>query len=64
MMDPDYIERYKRLNSSIFVEGFSFEEADYWLAETEKTFTTLGVIFEQRVILATYMLVGEAGHWW
>lgn len=63
-MDPSYIERYKRLNSSTFAGGSSFEEAEFWLFETKKAFKILGVIPEYKVILATYMLVGEANHWW
>jgi len=63
-MDPNYIERYKRLNSFTFAGVSSFEEAEYWLAEPENAFTTLGVIPEQRVILVTYMLVREVGCWW
>lgn len=44
MMDSDYIERYKRLNSSIFISASSFKEAEYWLAETKKVFATLEVV--------------------
>lgn len=64
MMDLDYIERYKRPNSSNFTRASFFEEGKFWLTETEKVFATLGVVSKHKVILATYMLVGEADCWW
>ena len=64
LIDPGFIERYRRLNPSTFSGGSSFEEAQYWLAETERAFETLGVIPEQRAAIASYMLVGEAVRWW
>lgn len=64
MIDPSYVKRYRRLNPSTFAGESSFEDVQYWLAETEKTFKTLGVDPEQRVTLVTYMLVGEADRWW
>lgn len=64
VMNPSYIERYKRLNPFIFVGVSTFEKAECWLVETENAFTTLGVVSKQKVILVTYMLMGEAGRWW
>ncbi|XP_021902536.1 uncharacterized protein LOC110818081 [Carica papaya] len=63
-MDPSYIERDKRVNLVSFAGASTFYEAKNWLKMTEKSFRVLGMTNEQKVILATFMLKGEAEYWW
>ncbi|XP_021899486.1 uncharacterized protein LOC110815837 [Carica papaya] len=64
VMDPDCHRKFMRLHPPTFTGTKNFIEAEGWLKEIEKAFRVLGVTSEHKVIMATYLLVGEADHWW
>ena len=58
------MDRFRRLFTSEFHGVTSPSEAEKWLHEVERAFTTLGVPDNQKVNLASFNLKGEALYWW
>src|ERR1044072_5157235 len=55
---------FRRQDPPKFSRGFDPEEADLWLRELEKFFKFLQTLAPTMVSYATYLLTGEAEHWW
>ena len=54
-----------RMNQPPKFDGnFDPEGARSWLVEIEKIFEAMGCLEEHKVTYATFMLMGEAEHWW
>lgn len=57
-------ERFRRLNPPTFIEAKDPIEAENWLRTMERMFTYAHVEETEKVICASFMLRGSAGHWW
>ena len=55
---------FRKNHPSKFNGNFDPEGAKLWLAETEKIFEVKGCLEEHKAIYTTFMLAGEAKHWW
>ena len=58
------LDRFQRNDPPSFKGGYDPEGAEEWLWEIEKIFRVIECQDHQRVLFATHMLTGEAGHWW
>ncbi|XP_028071133.1 uncharacterized protein LOC114273529 isoform X2 [Camellia sinensis] len=58
------IERFKKLGAPSFSGSPNPMEAEAWLRRVEQIFSVMEVSDEQRVALASFMLVEEAEYWW
>lgn len=58
------LERFKKLGPPSFQGTTDPLKAESWLKQIEKIFTVIGCTDDQRVVLASFMLQGEADHWW
>ena len=58
------MDHFRRLCSAEFHGAASPVDAEKWLHEIERAFSTLGVPEHQKVNLASYNLKGEALYWW
>nr|prf retrotransposon del1-46 [Lilium henryi] len=61
---PRLIKEFKGLNPPIFKGDPDPLEAHRWIRHVTKILDTLGVTDEQKVILASFQLQGEAEFWW
>ena len=57
------LEKFKKLDPSAFKGTKDPIEADNWLKEIERLFKAMEVSDEQRVILAIFVLKGDALEW-
>ncbi|XP_024047903.1 uncharacterized protein LOC112101454 [Citrus clementina] len=58
------LERFKKLGPPTFQGTADPMVAEAWLKQMEKIFVAMGCNDDQRVILASFVLQGEADHWW
>ena len=58
------IEQFKKLNPPSFKGTPNPTEAESWVMQMEKMFDVLKCTDEQRVSFETFILEGEAKHWW
>ncbi|XP_039165717.1 uncharacterized protein LOC120291966 [Eucalyptus grandis] len=58
------IEQFLRLKSPRFNDVGNPKTATLWLRDVKKIFTMLRCLEEDRVLLATYQLQGNASTWW
>ena len=58
------MEQFKKLNPPSFKGTPNPTEAENWVMQMEKMFDVLKCTDEQRVLFGTFMLEGEAEHWW
>ncbi|XP_021894340.1 uncharacterized protein LOC110812004 [Carica papaya] len=64
IMGPDCHGKFMKLNPPTFAGTKNFIEAKGWLKAVEKAFRVLGATSEQKVLPATYLLVGKVDWWW
>ncbi|KAI5348622.1 hypothetical protein L3X38_001509 [Prunus dulcis] len=58
------IKRVKELGAKEFVGSTDPAEAELWITDVERIFEVLECPAEDRVRLATFLLKGNAYHWW
>ena len=58
------LEKFRKLDPPTFKGTKDPIEADNWLKEIERLFRAMEVSDEQRVILAVFVLKGDALEWW
>ena len=58
------LEQFKKLDPPIFRGSINPMVAEAWIKQIEKIFTALGCGEEQKVVFASFVLQGEADHWW
>ncbi|KAH9722450.1 Endonuclease [Citrus sinensis] len=58
------LERFKKLGPPTFQGTADPMVAEAWLKPMEKIFVAMGCNDDQRVILASFVLQGEADYWW
>ena len=58
------LEQFKKLDLPIFRGSTNPMVAEAWIKQMEKIFTALGCGEEQKVVFASFVLQGEADHWW
>lgn len=59
------IKRAKELGASDFLGGFDPDhDDDKWLTDFERVFKVMRCPDEDRIKLATFLLKGNAYHWW
>ncbi|KAH9665582.1 Endonuclease [Citrus sinensis] len=58
------LERFKKLRPPTFQGTVDPMVVEAWLKQMEKIFVAMGCNDDQRVILASFVLQGEADHWW
>jgi hypothetical protein len=57
-------EAFKKLGPPSFSGIVDPIEAENWIADMEKIFSVMEVTDTQQVVLATFMLTGDARYWW
>ena len=57
-------EHFKKLNPLAFKGEFDPIVAESWILDLEKYLEVLNFSKTQKVVFATFMLGGEAKHWW
>ncbi|XP_020524746.1 uncharacterized protein LOC110007554 [Amborella trichopoda] len=62
--DSGLIERFKILAPLAFFGHGGVEKAKRWMRQVEKIFEILHCSDEKKVILDTFMMVGDVEHWW
>ncbi|XP_011627311.1 uncharacterized protein LOC105421496 [Amborella trichopoda] len=63
-LDSCFIEKFKKLGPPIFKGHGGMEKAKWWQMQVEKIFRILQCTDEQQLRLGTYILKGDAEHWW
>ena len=58
------LAEFRRMDPPRFEGGFNPEGAQRWLQDVEKIFRTMNCADTQKMVFATYMLVGDAENWW
>ena len=58
------IEQFRKLGPPSFLGNPDPTEAESWIMQMEKIFDVIGCIEVQKVSFASFMLKGEAEHWW
>ncbi|CAA0833371.1 Unknown protein [Striga hermonthica] len=57
-------ERFQKLSPPVFEDAADPVEAEDWLRTVENLFQFSRVSGEEKVLCASFMLRGSAGHWW
>lgn len=60
----DVYELFYRMGPPEFMGTSDPIEAENWIIHLEKIFVFMECSFEKKVSLATFILKGEAEHWW
>ncbi|XP_050290127.1 uncharacterized protein LOC126728325 [Quercus robur] len=58
------IEQFKKLGPPSFLGNLDPTKAKSWIMQIEKFFDVIGCTEVQNVSFASFMLKGEAEHWW
>ncbi|XP_027348099.1 uncharacterized protein LOC113859556 [Abrus precatorius] len=58
------LSEFRKNQPSHFRGGFDPDGAQLWLEELEKIFEAMACPDGEKVVYATFMLAGEAEHWW
>ncbi|XP_027351236.1 uncharacterized protein LOC113862347 [Abrus precatorius] len=58
------LSKFHKNKPSHFRNGFDPDGAQHWLEELEKIFEAMTCSDNEMVVFATFMLAGEAKHWW
>ena len=58
------IEQFRKMGPPSFLENPDPTEAKTWIMQMEKIFDVVGCTEVQKVSFASFMLKGEAEHWW
>ncbi|KAK4563696.1 hypothetical protein RGQ29_006014 [Quercus rubra] len=58
------IEQFRKLGPPSFLGNPDPTEAESWIMQMEKIFDVIGCTEVQKVSFASFMLKGEAEHWW
>ena len=58
------IEQFRKLGSPSFLGNLNPIEVESWIMQMEKIFDVIGCTEVQKVSFASFMLKGEAEHWW
>ena len=64
MTSGSTFEQFKKLNPPAFKRESNPIMAESWTLDLEKYFDVLNCSRMQKVMFATFMLGGEAKHWW
>ena len=59
-----WLERFQKQKPHSFSSAPTPIDAENWIAHLEKIFDVLGCSDNQKVVLATYKLEGDAQRWW
>ena len=58
------IEQFRKMGPPSFLGNPDPTEAETWIMQMEKIFDVVGCTEVQKVSFASFMLKGEAEHWW
>ena len=58
------IEQFRKMGPPSFLGNPNPTEAETWIMQMEKIFDVVGCTKVQKVSFASFMLKGEAEHWW
>ena len=58
------IEQFRKMGPPSFLGNPNPTEVETWIMQMEKIFDGVGCVEVQKVSFASFMLKGEAEHWW
>ena len=66
MTSPCYqgLSEFRKVTPPSFYRDYNLVLAEKWVMQLEKIFTVMRCMDFRKVVFATYMLEGEAEHWW
>ena len=64
MTSESTFDQFKRLNPLAFKEDLDLIVEKSWVLDLEKYLEVLNCFETQKVVFSTFMLGGEAEHWW
>ena len=60
----DLVKQFLKLKPLTFIGGMNPIKGNKWLTEMENNFWLLRCNEVQKVKISSYLLIGEADHWW